>query len=192
MTSSGSLRTRDLTTDDLESAFDVRSRSFGPLNPSMRDWWNTIQIDSVNEHRAIGVFAGERLVAHARVRSYQQFWGDRPMPMGGVAGVVVAPVARGRGVGSQLMAAIAQRSCELGDLVSALYPSTIPLYRSLGWELVGAQHRISMSSDALRMLGGKDVRLRMGDRVGHRALQGEPAESIRPSTGERSHVAQRR
>jgi predicted acetyltransferase len=39
----------------------------------------------------MGVFAGERLLAHARVSSYQQFWGGRPMPMGGVADVVVAP-----------------------------------------------------------------------------------------------------
>lgn len=160
MTSSDSLRTRDLTTDDLESAFDVRTRSFGPLNPSRRDWWNTIQIESIDEHRAIGVFAGERLLAHARVRSYQQFWGGRPMPMGGVAGVVVAPDARGRGVGTQLMAALAERSRELGDLVSALYPATIPMYRAMGWEVVGAQHRISMSAEALRTLGGKEVHLR--------------------------------
>lgn len=105
MISSGSRRTRDLTTDDLEPAFHVRSRPFRPLNPSMRDWWSTIQIEAINEHRAIGVFEGERLLAHATVRSYQQFWGGRQTPMSGVAGVVVAPDVRGRGVGSQLMAA---------------------------------------------------------------------------------------
>ena len=161
MTSRDSLRTRDLTTDDLDSAFDVRSRSFGPLDPSMRDWWNEGQHESINAHRAIGVFDGERLLGHAKVRAYQQFWGGRPMPMGGIAGVVVAPDARGRGVGSRLMAAIAERSRELGDLVSALYPATVPIYRALGWEVVGAQHRISMSAEALRNLGGKDVHLRM-------------------------------
>jgi predicted acetyltransferase len=162
MTSSDSLRTRDLTTDDLDSAFDVRSRSFGPLNPSMRRWWNDVNQESINEHRAIGVFDGGRLLAHAKVRSYQQFWGGRPMPMGGIAGVVVAPDARGRGVGTRLVAAIAERSRELGDLVSALYPATLPMYRAMGWEVVGAQHRISMSAEALRTLGGKGVRLRTG------------------------------
>jgi len=156
----GSLQTRDLTSDDLDAAFDVRSRSFGPLNPSMRDWWNDIQHESIKEHRAIGVFDGERVLAHARVRSFQQFWGGRSMPMGGVAGVVVAPDARGRGVGSHLMAAIARRSQELGDLVSALYPATIPVYRALGWEIAGGQYRISISAEALRTLGGKDVPLR--------------------------------
>lgn len=160
MTSIEGLQTRDLTTDDLDAAFDVRSRSFGPLEPSLRDWWNGVQQESINEHRAIGVFDGERLLGHAKVRSYQQFWGGRPMPMGGVAGVVVAPDARRRGVGSLLMTAIAHRSRELGDLVSALYPATIPIYRTLGWEVVGAQHRISMSADALRTLGGKGAPLR--------------------------------
>ena len=156
----GQLTTRDLTADDLDAAFDVRSRSFGPLKPSMRDRWNGVQRESMSAHRAIGVFDGDRLLAHARVRSYQQFWGGRLMPMGGVAGVVVAPDARGRGVGSHLMKAIARRSRELGDLVSALYPATIPLYRALGWEFAGAQQRISMSAEALRTLGGKDVPLR--------------------------------
>jgi len=160
MTSIDNLQTRDLTTDDLDAAFDVRSRSFGPLNPSMRDWWNDIQQDTIKEHRAIGVFDGERLLAQGKVRSYQQFWGGRLMPMGGVAGIVVAPEARGRGVGSQLMKAMAQRSRELGDLVSALYPATIPMYRAHGWEVAGAQHRITLSADALRTLGGKDVPLR--------------------------------
>lgn len=155
-----SLRTRDLTSDDLDAAFDVRSRSFGPLKPSMRDWWDDIQHESIKERRAIGVFDGQRLLAHAKVRSYQQFWGGRSMPMGGVAGVVVAPDARGRGVGSYLMTAIAHRSRELGDLVSALYPATIPLYRALGWEVAGGQHRISISAEVLRTLGGKGVPLR--------------------------------
>lgn len=156
----GRLTARDLTVDDLDAAFDVRSRSFGQLDPSMRDWWNNVQHDSINEHRAIGIFDGQRLLAQGKVRSYQQFWGGRLLPLLGIAGVVVAPDARGRGIGSQLMTAIAHRSRELGDLVSALYPATIPLYRALGWEVAGAQYRISMSADALRTLGGKEVPLR--------------------------------
>ena len=157
---SGRLTTRDLTVDDIDAAFDIRTRSFGRLSPSLRDWWDTVQKESINEHRTIGAFDGERLLAHARVRSYQQFWGGRPMPMGGVAGVVVAPDARGRGVGSRLMTAIARRSLELGDLVSALYPATIPMYRALGWEVAGAQYRINLPPEALRTLGGKDIQLR--------------------------------
>lgn len=154
------LTTRDLNSGDLDAAFDVRCRSFGPLDDTMRAWWNGVQEESITEGRAIGIFDGERLLAHGKVRSYQQFWGGRPMPMGGVAGVVVAPDARGMGVGSLLMKAIAHRSQELGDLVSALYPATIPLYRGLGWEVAGGQYRISMSAEALRTLSGKSISLR--------------------------------
>ncbi len=156
----GGVTTRDITGDDLAAVFDVRSRSFGRLSDSARGWWDEVQRESIEGHRAIGAFVGDRLLANARVLSYQQFWGGRPMPMGGVAGVVVAPDARGRGVGSLLVAAVAQRSLELGDLVSALYPATLPLYRALGWEVAGAQYRISMSAEALRTLGGRKVPLR--------------------------------
>ncbi len=126
----------------------------------MRSWWNAVQQQSISEHRAIGIFDGQRLLAHGKARSYQQYWGGRPVPMGGVAGVVVAPDARGRGVGSLLMKSIARRSHELGDLVSALYPASIPIYRALGWEVAGGQYRISISADALRSLGSKGVALR--------------------------------
>lgn len=156
----GRLTTRDLRVDDLEEAFDVRSRSFGPLSPSKRGWWNALQEKYINERRSIGVFEGQRLLGHARAHSYQQFWGGRPMAMGGIAGVVVAPDARGRGVGSYLLRSLAERSLELGDVVSALYPATIPMYRALGWEVAGAQYRVSMSAEALRTLGGRDVPLR--------------------------------
>lgn len=64
----GRLTARDLTAEDLDSAFDVRSRSFGRLRPSLRTWWNDVQRGSINEHRAIGAFDGERLLAQARVR----------------------------------------------------------------------------------------------------------------------------
>lgn len=158
--STGRVTIRDLTSEDLDAAFDVRSRSFGRLVPSLRDWWDGVQRETIHEHRAIGAFDGDLLMAHARLRPYQQFWGGRPMAMGGVAGVVVAPEARGRGVGKRLMQAVAQRSLELGDLVSALYPATIPIYRGLGWEIAGAQYRITMSAEALRTLGGREVPLR--------------------------------
>lgn len=156
----GRLTMRDLTSDDLGAAFDIRSRSFGRLSPSLRDWWDGMQQETIREHRTIGAFDGDLLLAHARVRPYQQFWGGRSLAMGGVAGVVVAPDARGRGVGTRLMKAVAHRSLELGDLVSALYPATIPLYRGLGWEIAGAQYRLTMSADALRTLGGRQVSLR--------------------------------
>ncbi len=51
------------------------------------------------------------------------------MPMAGVAGVVVSPEHRGRGVGTALMQGTITRGRELGYPLSVLYPATIPVYR---------------------------------------------------------------
>lgn len=146
------LQLRDLTERDFEAALDVRNRSFGILPPADRPWWERAQRQAIETHRAVAVFDGDQLVAHAKARPFQQVWGGRPLPMGGVAGVVVAPEYRRRGVGSLLMRGLTDRMVELGDAVSALYPATMPPYRKLGWELAGAQHRYSFPSAALRLL----------------------------------------
>jgi len=157
-----SLRVRDLTSADHDQALVVRARSFGKLEDSMRDWWIAIQDSLIEQRRILGVFDGDRLVAQAKARPYQQFWGGRPVPMGGIAGVVVSPEYRGRGVASMMMRALAERAVELGDVVSALYPATVAPYRRTGWEIVGAQTRVTIDTNLLRGLGSPDVRVRPG------------------------------
>ncbi|MEO6997695.1 MAG: GNAT family N-acetyltransferase, partial [Terracoccus sp.] len=95
---------------------------------------------------------GERVLGSGRIRAYQQVWGGRHLPMGGVAGVYVDPAARGRGVASTLGAALVQRMTELGDVVSCLYPTAPTLYRGVGYEFGGAQTRFTYAADALRAL----------------------------------------
>lgn len=167
-----SLRVRDLTSADHDEAFAVRTRSFGPA--SDRGRWDSIQDELIAQRRAIGVFDGDRLVAQAKARPFQQFWGGRPVPMSGIAGVVVAPDYRGRGVASLMMRALAERSVELGDVVSALFPATLAPYRRTGWEIVGAQIRLTLDTRHLRGLGSPDVPLRPGNRsdtdLAHRML----------------------
>jgi predicted acetyltransferase len=58
------------------------------------------------------------------------------------------------------MRAALDRSVELGDAVSVLYPATLPVYRRLGWEVAGARHRVSVDASLLRRLGGADVAVR--------------------------------
>ncbi len=161
----GSLEVRDLTNADEEQALGVRARSFGKLDESSRAWWTSVQAEVIAQRRVLGAFDGERLVGTAKGRSFSQFWGGRSVPMSGIAGVVVAPDYRRRGVASLLMRALAERSIELGDSVSALYPATLAPYRRSGWEVVGAQHRITIDSGHLRGLGSPDVRVRPGSKA---------------------------
>ncbi|WP_246268328.1 GNAT family N-acetyltransferase [Nonomuraea typhae] len=144
--------TRDLTLDHLDAILDIRRRSFGPLSPSERELWLKAMPPIMAEGRYLGVFDGDRLAAAGRIRAFTQWWHGRPQPMAGVAGVTVNPEDRGRGVGTTLMTALIDRAADLGDAVSALYPATTPIYRSLGYEHAGAQNLITLPADALRRI----------------------------------------
>ncbi|WP_405147607.1 GNAT family N-acetyltransferase [Sphaerisporangium sp. NBC_01403] len=153
---------RDVTADDLDAVLDSRKRAFGPLPASSVEPWRAMVTPSLAEGRYLGVFDGGRLIGTSRINSYDQWWHGRPLSMGGVASVTVAPEERGRGVGRFLMRGTIERCAELGHVASALYPATTPLYRSLGWEHAGARSRVTLPAEALRTLGARDggVKLR--------------------------------
>ncbi|MFI6902251.1 enhanced intracellular survival protein Eis [Nonomuraea sp. NPDC050394] len=144
--------TRELTLDDLDAVLDIRKRSFGVLSPGEREQWLKAMPPVMAAGRYLGVFDGERLSAAGRIRSFTQWWHGRAQPMAGVAGVTVNPEDRGRGVGTLLMTALISRAAELGEAVSALYPATTPIYRSLGYEHAGAQNLITLPTEALRRI----------------------------------------
>jgi len=89
------------------------------------------------EDRAIGAHLGGELVGTVLTLAFAQTWGGRPVPCGGVSGVTVAPEARGRGVARRMLLESFERMAARGEVVSALYPTTASLYRSVGYEVVG-------------------------------------------------------
>lgn len=145
----------DMATDDFEQAYEARRRSFGSAGVTFESWC-TIYEQSVSDRLALVARDGATVVASARILPLRQWWHGRAVPMGGVGGVVVAPEARGRGVARALMTAVLQRIGERGDPISMLYPATVPLYRSAGWELVGRQRTIEMASSVARTLADGD------------------------------------
>ncbi|MCW2878508.1 MAG: acetyltransferase involved in intracellular survival and related acetyltransferase-like protein [Sphaerisporangium sp.] len=153
---------RDVTVDDLDAVLDSRKRAFGPIPAGSIGPWRTTVAPSLAEGRYLGVFDGGRLMGTSRINRYDQWWHGRPLSMGGVASVTVAPEDRGRGVGRFLIRATMDRCAELGHVASALYPATTPLYRGLGWEHAGARNRVTLPAEALRTLGARDggVKLR--------------------------------
>jgi predicted acetyltransferase len=154
------MQIRDLDAADLDAALDIRTRAFGYVEPSDAAIWKQAMEAVITDGRALAVYDGARLLAMARINQFTQWWHGRQLPMAGIGGVVVAPEERGRGVGRALMLAILERSAALGYPVSALYPATVPLYRSVGWEFGGARHRIAIPTEALRGLGAEPVPLR--------------------------------
>ncbi|MFB4319411.1 enhanced intracellular survival protein Eis [Actinomadura sp. 21ATH] len=110
--------------------------------------------------RQFGAFDGGRLVGTALIHDMTQWWYGRPVPMGGIGGVAVAPDARGRGIGRALMTGVLEGCARSGYALSMLYPATSPLYRSLGWEHAGALHGVALPAEALRTVRAEPVEVR--------------------------------
>lgn len=151
---------RDLSRDDIGRAFDVRTRAFGALQEAARPKWEKDTERAIADRRALAAYDGDLLVARATIRPYAQYWGGQALPMAGIAGVVVSPEYRGKGVGTTLMSRVAERGRELGFPISTLYPATVSVYRRTGWELAGVQPRIGITTRLLRELRGEDVAVR--------------------------------
>lgn len=142
--------------DDLEPEFALRRRAFGAIPAGDKPKWRASIQASVAAGQIFGAFDHGRLVASARYFTMQQWWHGASMPMAGVAGVKVAPEERGRGVGRALMAELLTDIAARRFAVSVLYPSTLAIYRSLGWEIAGGLHESTMPARALNSLAGPD------------------------------------
>ena len=153
----GGLDIRPFTADDdLEPEFALRRGAFGSIRPGDKPKWRASIEASVAAGQIFGAFDAGRLVASARYLTMQQWWHGQVMPMAGVAGVKVAPEERGRGVGKALMAALLADIASRGYPVSTLYPSTLSIYRALGWEVGGGLYEAAMPSRALAELAAPD------------------------------------
>jgi predicted acetyltransferase len=134
---------RELTGDEREQALALSVLAFGgerggPVTPQpagSRTW---------------GVLEGDRLLATATWRSYAQWWGGRPVPMGGVAGVAVHPDGRGQGAATRLVRVLLGQLRGAGQPISVLFPTAPGIYRPLGWELVGRLDETVLPTAALR------------------------------------------
>ena len=90
------------------------------------------------------------------IHDLRQWWLGRAVPVAGIASVKVAPEYRGGGIGRRLMTAVLDAAAERGYPLSALYPATMPIYRSLGWELAGGKYVATVPARSLRTLIAPD------------------------------------
>ncbi len=138
--------------DGLDQLLDLGIRAFGPLPPAARERRLKRNAAAIAEHRYLAAFAGTRIVAAAVYHRTSQWWLGRDLPMAAVASVAVAPENRGRGTGRALMTALLDHIAARSYPLSVLYPATMPLYRSLGWELAGHTYLAAMPPRSLRTI----------------------------------------
>jgi predicted acetyltransferase len=149
---------RPLAPGDVDAVFDLRCRAFGPISADARsraNWQSEHELDIVSG-QYLGAFDGARLTAAARFHDMTQFWRGRGVPMAGVASVAVAPEERGRGVGRALITELLQLIAAQGYPLATLYPSTLPIYRSAGWEIAGTSYEAVFDARGLRPLAATD------------------------------------
>jgi predicted acetyltransferase len=153
----GTVTVRELGAgDDLGAVLDLAQRAFGPASRAGREAWQADAESVIRDRRYLAAFDGSRMVAAARYHDMIQWWQGRCLPMAGAAGVTVAPEDRGRGVGRALTRALLDMIAERGYPVSVLYPATMAIYRSLGWEIAGARDTVVIPARSLRSLVAPD------------------------------------
>lgn len=107
------------------------------------EWFNRAGFDNVRAYRP-----AEQLLGGLIVVPMGQYFGGRSVPMTGIAGVGIAPEARGGGHATKMMSACVREIRASGVALSALYPATVPLYRGVGYARAGARYEIELAPGA--------------------------------------------
>jgi predicted acetyltransferase len=167
--------------DDFDAQLDLGQRAFGVYPPQHRASWLHGARLRAGQGLFLGAFAGGAPAGAAMLHDMRQYWLGRPVGCAGVAAVKVAPEHRGRGIGRLLMAEVLHLIAARGYPLSVLYPATMPIYRSLGWELAGAKYRFAVPARSLLEPREPDEEARGGG-ADHRSVairRAGPADAAR-------------
>jgi predicted acetyltransferase len=142
--------------DDMDAQVDLAEHAFGVYSAGQRASWTYVAGLRARQGLFLGAFADGGPAGAAMIHDLRQWWVGREVPCAGIASVKVAPELRGRGVGRRLMTAALETAADRGYPLSALFPATMPIYRSLGWELAGGKYHATIPTRSLWTLAAPD------------------------------------
>jgi len=142
--------------DDFDAQLDLGQRAFGSYSAQQKESWLHVARLRASEGMFLGAFAEGVPAGAAMLHDMRQYWLGSPVRCAGVASVKVAPEHRGMGIGRLLMTELLGLIADRGYPLSTLFPATVPIYRSLGWELAGAKHEFTVPARSLRELQPPD------------------------------------
>jgi predicted acetyltransferase len=139
---------------DAEQRHRLSRQAFGAIDPFDPD------LPALEPEKVVCAYDGPRMLGVVVTLDFAMTWGGAAVRCGGVSGVVVSPEARGRGLARRLLAESMDRMADRGQAVSALYPTTAELYRSVGFEVVGwfARRRVPLGQIPTEPADGLDWR----------------------------------
>ncbi|WP_404374784.1 enhanced intracellular survival protein Eis [Kytococcus sedentarius] len=115
--------------DDAEALADLSHEAFGYPRQEARS--------PLAEGRSTIVATdGVRVVGSATCHRYGSWWWGQTLPTAGIAGVKVAPEARGSGLVRRLIEPLLEEARGWGAVVSTLFATAPAIYRPLGYEVV--------------------------------------------------------
>ncbi len=164
------LEIRSITDTELADYGRLREQGYGFSPPHGARSADLVRASGLTD-RVLGAFDRGAMVATLAVSPFGQFFGGRPVPMGGVGSVVVLPEYRNQGIASALLRSAIDAMRSRGEVISALGPATIGVYRQAGWELAGDHCWRKISTVALSKLGPSVAKERRAVGADHDAMK---------------------
>jgi predicted acetyltransferase len=159
----------------MDAQLELGEHAFGVYTAGQRVSWRYVAGVRARQGLFLGAFADGRPAGAAMIHDLRQWWVGREVPCAGIASVKVAPELRGRGVGRRLMTTVLETAAERGYPLSALFPATMPIYRSLGWELAGGKYQATIPARSLWTLAAAD---KYASAAAHGTPAGAPAAEV--------------
>jgi predicted acetyltransferase len=160
---------RTATEDDLDRILDVHMAAFPDDRSAVeRRRSFTANVHGGLEDLTVAVEDGE-IVGQAFLFPMELWFGGRPVPVGGIASLAVAPGARGHGIATKLLAHLHVESDVRGDALTMLYAFRQSFYARLGYGTTTSRRRLAIDPASIpaawRSLARARVRgARTGDR----------------------------
>ena len=136
------------TARDLSALLDILAPTFNFARPLGQRY---TKIVGRKNYRVVR--SGSTVLGGCALLPFGQFFGGKSVPMMGVGAVGIAPEHRGQRAASTLMQACLKEMRKRGYPLSALYPATLPLYRSVGYEQAGVRFEVRIPAKTLNLRG---------------------------------------
>lgn len=150
-----------LREDHIPTAARLLHHAFGGALDGCEKWVkNEVGLPNV---RCLSAGGAPPLACLGRV-PMATFFGGKSVSTLGIAGVAVAPEARGQGLARRLMDQLILEAHADGFALSSLYPSTVSLYRQSGYEVAGHRFVVKLPARNIDVRDTKPVVRPLSDR----------------------------